>query len=467
MNLQQLVLILRSRWLLAGGIFAGAVAFMLAVTLVLPKQYIATASVIADNRSDPLANANASAAADQTAMAYMATQVAIINSDRVVGDVVAHVRADPDLNLEQEWTKATNGKTDFVTWFTKRLHRALKVAPTGEGSVIAISVKWPGAKAAATLANALAYSYINTSIELRVMPAKQYASWFDEQAVTLRADLETKQKRLNDFLDSNDIVPTNERIDTESARLAELSNQLVSVQTQMIENRTSLREGLKDTNATYEVLQSPLIAGLKADLARAEARQQNISTTLGTSHPEYQRNQAEINSLQQRIDDESHNVVASFGNKSHLNERRETELTAALEAQKKRLLELKRTRDQVALLDADVEGARRNLDAVSQRRAQTSLQGATQQSTVTLLAAAVTPDEASSPRVSLNGALGIFFGTVFGIGAAMLREHGDRRVRSADELEGLLADIPVLGRIPLVPIPYHLGAEVHLLGSGT
>jgi hypothetical protein len=87
-------------------------------------------------------------------------------------------------------------------------------------------------------------------------------------------------------------------------------------------------------------------------------------------------------------------------------------------------------------------------------------EGAAEQSSVTLLAGAMAPDDPSSPKLALNGALGVFFGAVLGIGAALLRELGDRRVRSSKELEFLLPDVPVLGRIAAVPIPCRLSAEV-------
>ena len=52
---------------------------------------------------------------------------------------------------------------------------------------------------AAAVANAWAQAYIDTSLELKVEPARQYAGRFDGQNATLRADLEAAQKRLSDY----------------------------------------------------------------------------------------------------------------------------------------------------------------------------------------------------------------------------------------------------------------------------
>src|ERR1035441_7883226 len=113
MSLQQFFLILRSRWRLALPIFFGVVALAIAVSLVLPDQYTATASVVADiSKPDPLApTANST---DQATTAYMATQVSIINSDRVVKEVANTFQFDPAFNFHQKWEKSTQGKTDLI-----------------------------------------------------------------------------------------------------------------------------------------------------------------------------------------------------------------------------------------------------------------------------------------------------------------------------------------------------------------
>jgi chain length determinant protein EpsF len=449
MNLQQFLRILRGRWALALKVFLGVVALVLGASFLLPPKFTATASVVADNnKPDPLvANPQVT---DQATIAYMATQVGIITSERVIKDVASTIQDDPQFDLRQSWQKSTHGKIDFSVWLTKKLRKSLKVAPTGEGNVIDISVKWTDPNASAALANAFAQSYINTSLALRVIPAKQYAGYFDEQARALRADLEQKQRRLADYQSEKGLVPTDERLDIESARLSELSTALLTIQSQRQDSQSRQEQGNRSMDATPEILASPLIAGLKADLARAEAKQENIEQRLGNNHPEYQSNAAEIESLKARIAAESRRVVASFGDTARIDRRREAELTAAMEAQKKRLLELKRSRDEAGLLLSDVQAAQRNLDTITQRLAQSNLEGSAQQSTVVLLAAASPPDEPSSPNWGLNCVLAVFFGVVLAAGTALLRELGDRRVRSGGELTELLAGVPLLGRINAV-----------------
>ena len=56
MNFVQFLAILRARYKMALGVFAGIVALALALSLLLPKSYTASASVVVDSsKPDPLA----------------------------------------------------------------------------------------------------------------------------------------------------------------------------------------------------------------------------------------------------------------------------------------------------------------------------------------------------------------------------------------------------------------------------
>jgi uncharacterized protein involved in exopolysaccharide biosynthesis len=172
-----------------------------------------------------------------------------------------------------------------------------------------------------------------------------------------------------------------------------------------------------------------------------------MAQNYGKNYPDYKDIEAEIAGLRERIAQESERIAASIGGTAEVDVRREEDLKAALEAQKQRILDLKHQHDQVADYQNDVLMAQKNLDAVSQRLAQSSLESQAQQTNLELLAPAAVPTDAASPKLILNLLFGLFVGAVCGIGAALLREMTDRRVREADELLPLLG-VPVLGRIP-------------------
>ena len=83
---------------------------------------------------------------------------------------------------------------------------------------------------AAALANAFVQAYTDTTLELRVDPARQYSGFFDSRAKAYRDNFEKAQDRLAQFQKEKGLLVTDERLDIETARLAELSSQLVGLQ---------------------------------------------------------------------------------------------------------------------------------------------------------------------------------------------------------------------------------------------
>ncbi len=452
MSLHEVLVILRARWRIAAYVFGIFVLVVLAVSLVWPRQYTAVASVVVDNKGDPLANgnANAGAAGPQSATSYVNTQADIIGSQRVAQRVVKSLGLDQTPKARQRWAKSKDDDIS-VRIADYLIDKKLVVAPahdspTHVSDVIDISVTWSDPNTAAALANAFAQMAIETNIDLKVAPAKQYAAWFEQRSRALHAALEEKQKRLSDFQTANGIIATDEKLDVETARLTELSTELVTLQGVREESQSRQKQVGADVESLPEVLQSPVIASLKASLALADAKRQDIATRLGKNHPDYQEVEGEIAGLRSRIAQESNRIAASLGSAAQVNVRRENDLRAALDAQKKKVLELKHQHDEASVLEGDVTSAQKELEEVTERLSQSTLQSLTQQTNVVQLTVAAPPAEASQPKLLINLLLGIFFGAVFGIGAAFVLELSDRRVREEEDLRVLLG-VPVLGRV--------------------
>src|SRR5882757_2619481 len=460
MTFRQLLLAIRARWRMTLGIFCAVVFLAVLVGLLSPQLYTASATVVVDAKADPVVGMGS---VTPMSTGYIATQVDIISSQRVAQRTAKLLKLDQSPETVRQW-RAAGGQGDVTAWIGSKLQKTLSVTPSRDSSVIEISVSWTDPENAAIIANAFAEAYIDTNIELKVEPAKQYAGWFDDRSRALRADLEAKQKRLADFQSQTGIVATDGRLDIENARLAELSSQLVSIQALRQESESRSRQINGDPQSMAEVLQSPVIGSLKGDLSRAEAKLHDIATNLGKNHPDYQNTAAEIAGLKARIGDESARIAASLGNNTQVMMRRENDIRAALEAQKKRMLDLTHQHDEVSVLQNDVATAQRNLDAVTQRLAQSSLESQMEQTNIVLLTKALPPLFRSSPRLSLNLLMGILIGGILSVGTAVFLEMRDRLVREGTELLELLG-VPLLGRMPYIkpearnfrPSPVKLG----------
>jgi len=443
MNPQQFLLILRARYKLVFFVLLGTVMATFVVTLLLPKQYTATASVVVDVKSpDPIIGVMLPGMA---APGYMATQIDIIQSDRVAQKVVKLLKLDASPAVRQQWMEATGGKGRLEIWLADLLQKKLEVKPSRESNVISVSYKAVDPGFAAAVANAFTQAYIETNIELKVAPARQYAQWFGEQGKSLRDNLEKAQAKLSAYQQEHGIVAIDERLDNETAKLNELSTQLTVVQGQTSDAQSKQRSG-SASDTLPEVVQDPTIGALKVDIARQEAKLQELAGNLGKNHPQYQRAESEIATLKQKLEVETRHITSGFSTSRNVGKEKESELRTAIEAQKKKLLELKHARDEVAVLMRDVDAAQKAYEAVSQRFNQTSLESQSTQSNVAVLTPAAEPTEPSSPKLVLNMMFSVFVGTLLSIGMALMLEMLDRRIRSADDLAETLR-LPVLGVI--------------------
>ena len=442
MTIVQFFSILRARWKIMLLVLAAAVLGTALVNALLPKSYTSTVAVLVDVKSpDPIAGI---IFPGMNSPSYMATQVDVIQSDRVSQYVVRALRLNEAAAMRDQWREATKGEGNFESWLADLLRKSLDVKPSRDSNVISVNYKAADPRFATAMANAYAQAYIDVSLELRVEPAKQYGRFFEERAKQLREKVEQARAKLTTFQRKKGIVGADERLDVENARLNELSSQMVGLQALGAETAGRQAQVRNSPDRLQEVLNNPLIGSLKIELTRQESRLQEIGERLGANHPSVVELNASITETRARIDAETARLGGGVTVSNSINQARLGQLRSSLEAQRVKVLRLKESRDDLAVLAADVDAAQRAYDGVNARANQTELESRTTQTNLSVLNPASEPIQPSSPRTTLNMLLALFVGTLLAVGVAMLMELFDRRVRSPSELVHAL-DMPLLG----------------------
>lgn len=445
MTAGQFFTILRARWLIALLVFVTIVAAVIGLSWVWPKKYAATASVVIDAKPDPL---TAMFYPGMGSPLYMATQVDIMTSERVAQRVVSNLKMADSPQLRAQWQEATQGQGSVVSWVGQNLLRNLEAKPSRESNVLSVTYKAADPRFAAVLANAFVAAYMDTVLEMRVNPARQYSSFFDGRLKEARDAVEAAQSKLSAFQKDNNIVATEERLDVESARLNELSSQVVAMQSLASESTSrNVQAQGSGADKLSDVLNNPVVASLKADLSRAEVGLQQLGSRFGDNHPTVIETKANVAELKLKLEQETRRITGGVGVTHSINKQRESQARGELEAQRSKVLRMKTVRDQGLVLARDVDNAQRTHDAVQSRLSQSSLESHANQSNVYPLTQATPPDEPASPRLLLNALLAVFGGSLAAVGVAMLRELMDRRVRGHTDIVAALG-LPVLGVLP-------------------
>lgn len=438
MNLKQVLLIVRLRWWIIVLAFLLVLAAAATFVAVVPKRYVSTVSVIVDTKTDPLL----AALAPNVGGTYLATQVEIIRSDRVAAKVVKMLGLADDPAAVARWREKTNGRVSVESFFGEMLQGGLSVEGGRGSSILNVSFSAADPKFAAAAANAFARAYIDLGVELKVGPAREYASFFDERQKALRADLEAAQGRLSEFQKKKGILITNERLDQETSRLASLEAALDAAIAQSAETSSRVRN--TGTESSFDVQQSGVVQGLKAELARAETKLNEISTTYGPNHPTRIQLDAQIAELKEQLAREMRRVSAATSNVNRITSQKISELRALVDAQKKTVLSMRAERDEASVILKDLETAQRAYEQVAQRRAQLSTESQAEQATARILSPAVEPLKPAFPDVLKVMGIAVLAGLALGVGVAVGWEIVDRRIRSASDMESAQG-VPVLG----------------------
>jgi len=449
MNPTQFLLALRARFAVFAIMLAATVVAGTLASLLMPKSYKAMVSLLVDAKDEQsLNNPLRPLVLPQERLNYMQTQMEILNSRKVAGKVVQDLHLAENPAARDALQRDAGGEGPIEDRLAEGLLKNLKVE-TSQSNVIQASFTSSDPRYAATVANAFAKGFIDTMLELRVEPTREAAAWFDEQLKTLRANLEDAQSKLTLYHQKQGIVSSDERFDDETARLGVLAEQVARGQEQTYawNSRAQLARRYMDQGGTPDrlpdVMDNAFVQRLKADLLHGEARLQDLSTQYGPNHPTYERQASENRSLREKLDVEMHKVVEAVRTSARQSNQRDAELARALADQRTRLLSRKEDRNEFTVLKRNVESAERAYDTAMQRFVVSQVDSRASQTNVTILNPAVAPSQPSRPRILLNIALSAVIGTMLAVGAVLLMEIHDRRVRSGDDL-ALAPNLPLL-----------------------
>jgi chain length determinant protein EpsF len=418
-----------------------SLAVAIAFSVMMPKQYTATASMFVDARSPDRVAGTVPPSIAGTG--YMATQADIVKSERVALAVVAVLKLDQRGFIRAKWRAATDGKVELGPWIAGFLQKNLLVAPANGSSVFSIGFTGDTPAFAAEVANAFAQEYLAALLELKLEPARLSAAWFEAQTKHARGRLEAAQKALSGYQQKAGVVESENRIDSESARLNEMVMQLTHLQAETAERQN--KRNATNAGSVEEAMKNEVVSAMKIDAARLEVQLKEASGSFTAYHPRIIRMQQELATMRTQLADQVKQVANSIETSYRISQQRELALQRAIIDQKALVLALDKQRGELNVYKRDVESAQRAFGEVSQRAAQSHLESLSNQTDVVSLSAARPPATPSRPSLIFSLAVAACVGTMLALGLGLLLEMVNRRVRSDHDLACI--GLPVLAAI--------------------
>lgn len=428
MSIPQIIAIARARWR-QGAWIAGAVIVMTAlVSLVMPKTYTAMSSVMVSYEvNDPLGGREFPAG---LLSSYMSTQVELASSPAVLLQVVDQLK----LTQNKDYANGFDGDPRALReWVAKKLAKDVEIKQGNYGSqLINITASANDPQLAASIANEIAQTYSDQAHRRLTDPASETAHRYGKEIDELKAKVEVAQQKLDDFRQRTSMVDIQAKADVDIALLNELEHKLLDAKNA---RRAAESKLSSDPGVSSAVLGSTMVQGLKAQLATQEARMAELRTTLGPRHPDIVQLQQQIDSTRSSLGSEIHRYASSNDADVSQSRQLEDKLTAAVEEQRKKLVDVRRMQDEGSRYQIEFDTAQAAYKKALEGYEQVMIASSGQYTNVHIVSRATPPLKAAKPKFLVNLLMGIVFGGALGLAIPFARELAGRRVRCRDDLE--------------------------------
>jgi capsular exopolysaccharide synthesis family protein len=339
---------------------------------------------------------------------------------------------------------------DHTDLFAQNLY----VEPIEKTHLVKVFYESPDPVMSADIVNALINVFIKDNISSQ-SETDTYAKEFLEQEMEkARQRLTLQEAKLIEYAKQNNILEVNNSQSSQERKLDELYSALGEAERARIQAESQMIQGRKRTNA-HEVLNSPVVEGLKQSLSTLEAEYREKLKLFKPAFPDMLSLQGRIEEVRGQLSREMGGLRQSLQTEDstirradYLSAKKlEDDLRAEVEGYKGELVDLRDRSIEYNALKREVETSRNLYDGLLQRMKEVSVASNVTSSNIRVVDAAAPDDEIFRPKKALNLILGGLVGLMLGVGAALLRETLNQGVSSVTELQAL-SGLPILGTIP-------------------
>jgi polysaccharide biosynthesis transport protein len=326
----------------------------------------------------------------------------------------------------------------------------------GESRVINLTFRSPDPALAARMANGLAQTYVDQNLDARRQGSRDAFQWLNQRLGELRRDVSASEGALQKYREQKNLVSLGDQQNIVGQKLAQLNQAVTTARTERMAKQSvyqqlkAIQEQGLPLDTFSPILSNTFIQGLKAELAAMQREQRQLSERLGDLHPDMIRISTAIANAERRLSDEMAKVVDGIQNDYKTAQSNEQSLTAALEDQKREVLELNQKSIAYGALQRDAASTQQMFETVRQRVKETELSGELQSNNAKILDAAEVPRASIWPRRQLNLLVALLGGGFLAVGLAFGLEYLNPRIAKPSDIAEALG-LPLLGIAPQVP----------------
>jgi succinoglycan biosynthesis transport protein ExoP len=443
------------RWLILGAVVLGFAAAII-LTLLTPPTYRARVTIEANpptvSISDEQSRERESTV--QNPYDFIVTQVGLLSSKNVAE------RTAQELNLANNPDFVAPGPdaSTRLKIAAGKVQSGLKVVAPEEGNLIVFTYDSNLPQMAAQVANGIADSFINSTLQRRYEASAYARKFLERQIAKTRGDLERSERALVGYAQAQGIINTGTATDgkqpagdansLQGESLVTLNQALAAATARRVAAEGAYRQALA-TGPTSDVTTSTM--PLRQQLATLQADYQQKRQFMKPDHPEMLSLKAQIEELQRQISSASSQMSSGRTNTLLADYRASLSAERALQARVNQLkgavLNLRGRSIQYNILQREVDTNRSLYDALLQRYKEIGVAGGIGTAPVSIVDRADTPGTPYKPNLLINLLGGLVGGLLAGIAAAVGLEFANDTVKTREDVRTKLA-LACLGAVP-------------------
>jgi len=339
----------------------------------------------------------------------------------------------------------------FMDSLVKDFLGRLDVKPVRMTRLVEVSFNARDPRLAADCANSLVDSFIDFNINMKYAATEQASQFLSDQIKTLQADIEAKDKQLQQMEAQANIVALSDNETTVIDRLGELNRALTEAQIDRVKKEATWNE-LKNASADYipEAINNPLIQRLREDYVKLKREYEKMQERFQPGYPELQRLKVELEAARNSLDEETKNLAKGSYSEYQTSLNKERSLERVFNDQKQEAFKMNSSAVLYGGLKIEIQNKKELLNSLLRRQSETGVEArlkGLRTSNVRIVDRARVPVSASKPNKKVNLALALILGLFGGVGLAFVFELLDTTVKNAQDVEKY-SGLPTLGVIP-------------------
>jgi capsular exopolysaccharide synthesis family protein len=381
--------------------------------------------------------------------AFLQTQVNVLKSENLAWRTIQQLGMGETAEFgggdaRPATPSQTPAQIRLITRFKKHLHVQL----IRDSRMVEVGFESTDPQLAARAANALVNNYSEYNFHQKYDATRQASAFMEQQLDELKAKVEKSQQAMVNYERQNVIVNIGDKQSVVEQRLAALNQDLTTAQSERMQ-KESLYDLVRSSQSEAALAtQNELLQRLEEKHADLRSQYVDALGQYGPNYPKVVRLRDQVNEIQSNIERERKRALTRIRNDYLAALGREKLVAAAVAREKAEVGKLSELLIEHNILKREFDTNEQLYESLLQHLKDATVSAGLRATNIHLVDAALVPTVPVRPQKLKNIAIGLLAGLVLGITFAFIQESLDTSVKSAEDVERLIA-APALAVIPM------------------